>query len=501
MRKFFSFLVAAALVSFAATSCNDPKPEGTPEFDITFATIANGSAVAMIGDAQVTKAKAGDVVTVVGTPVSSEYVLAGFAAYPVVTFNAGANANTRTFTMPESAVEISATFAKGEFALTWAADPTAGGTITVTVDGETIESGDMVEVGATVNVEAETDPAYTWENWTATPTVAWSSTTGSAAAETSFTMPGSAVALTANFELIPKYSITFTAPQNGTLVVTVDSDEITTGDEFVEGTEVHVVATPATGYLFGAWTVTGISTDNTTGTFDFEVGTENITLTFTVTEAPKSVEIGGAKWALYNVGAPGEFVSQIHEIGGYYQFNKTVAWMPNAAGDGVVPTPSTGEWYRIGEAPYGWGGGDGNTPTNDPYGVGPCPEGFTLPTLAQWSAFRDAVTITNTFAEIGGVKVKVLVSKTNPDVSLTLPIAGTIMVAGASPSPDPVMPMQVGASVYYWANDKGGPTWTGSDNHCYGSAVSWGPTSMSMSQNNTTRRELGCPVRCVEIAE
>lgn len=53
------------------------------------------------------------------------------------------------------------------------------------------------------------------------------------------------------------YAVTFNAPTNGTLVILNGSEPITSGDEFVAGTELTVEATPASGYLLATLTANG----------------------------------------------------------------------------------------------------------------------------------------------------------------------------------------------------------------------------------------------------
>lgn len=54
----------------------------------------------------------------------------------------------------------------------------------------------------------------------------------------------------------PKYALTFSNPVGGTISVMKGSSAVASGDEFAEGTELAIVATPASGYDFTSWSAT-----------------------------------------------------------------------------------------------------------------------------------------------------------------------------------------------------------------------------------------------------
>lgn len=68
--------------------------------------------------------------------------------------------------------------------------------------------------------------------------------------EGTFTMPASNVTVTASY--VDIYAVNITAPTNGTLVVKNGDDAITSGDKFVAGATLDVVATPTSGYKLDA---------------------------------------------------------------------------------------------------------------------------------------------------------------------------------------------------------------------------------------------------------
>jgi len=109
-----------------------------------------------------------------------------WTAEPEVVF-ANANNAATTFTMPANAVTVTANF---EALLI----------NTVTVVGGTAGASEYAE-GATVPITAGTAPAgQRFKNWTAEPEVVFANANS---ATTTFTMPASAVTVTANFEAIP----------------------------------------------------------------------------------------------------------------------------------------------------------------------------------------------------------------------------------------------------------------------------------------------------------
>lgn len=73
------------------------------------------------------------------------------------------------------------------------------------------------------------------------------------------------------------YAVTWTAPSNGTITATVGGNEISSGDEFEEGTVVSITANPSTGYKFSEWSITGASlTSSSSASTSFTVGTSAV---------------------------------------------------------------------------------------------------------------------------------------------------------------------------------------------------------------------------------
>ena len=126
--------------------------------------------------------------------------------------------------------------------------------------------------------------------------------------------------------IVPTYAVTWTAPSTsvGTIVATVNGSDITSGDEFAEGTVVTITATPATGYLFGGWTVNGANAvDATSATTTITVGTQSVsfsakfnstegntsTLTFTKACGGSGTADDGVAWTVTSDGTESTFDS------------------------------------------------------------------------------------------------------------------------------------------------------------------------------------------------
>ncbi len=463
-----------------ATSCgkDTPPPVITtedPEFNITFAAFENGSAKAFAGNTEVTKAKAGDIITVKAT-ADDTFHFAGWSSSPVTGFDDAA-AETTDFLMPDKDITITALFSKDTYMLSFAVNPEEAGTVTVTVDGTAIASGDQVEVGASVTIEATKAAGYAFVGWSGIDL------DDASATEAVFEMPAEAVSITAAFDK-SEYALNFAADPvvGGTVTVTVDGAAIESGDQVEVGASVTIMAEAVGDYIFTEWSGIDLADASVAETtFEMPDGEVSITASFLLVEW---VQIGATKWAKYNVEAPGEFATTPEDIGMYYQFGYSIGW------DGTVSTPANGTYYNWMAAPLGWG--DTSAPINDPYGQGPCPDGYTVPTSAQANALIADCDQSNT--SLRGVSGKQFTVKGGSE-SIFFPFAGW------NPQYTPGSPSGVGSTSYYWLNEIGtlaGP-WTGS---------SQGPPPFGavMSVNNSSntnvtqqQRAFAVTVRCVKV--
>ncbi|HPS01650.1 MAG TPA: sugar-binding protein, partial [Candidatus Sumerlaeota bacterium] len=127
-------------------------------------------------------------------------------------------------------------------------------------------SGDgTYEFGTTVTLTAAPAAGYRFVNWTGDVT--------GTEASILVTMNG-ARTVTANFEQIPTHTVTVTAtPSEGGTVSRTPSK-----DAYAEGEKVTLTATPATNWVFRGW-MDGATTVSTNASFEYTVGTANVTLT------------------------------------------------------------------------------------------------------------------------------------------------------------------------------------------------------------------------------
>jgi hypothetical protein len=91
---------------------------------------------------------------------------------------------------------------------------------------------------------------------------------------------------------VPKYAVTFNAPEHGTLVVKKGDDAITSGEKFVSGTEFTVVATPASGYKLTTLTANGTDI-STTKAFSIVSETVVVVAVFDVASALDNTSVEG----------------------------------------------------------------------------------------------------------------------------------------------------------------------------------------------------------------
>jgi hypothetical protein len=176
-----------------------------------------------------------------------------------------ATAQLTTFTMPAQNITVTGSFAL-VYNLTMAKSPVGAGDA-VDVDGK----GAYAQ-NATVRIKAEPATGYGFINWTAQPAVTFGNATYE---ETTFTMPGQAVTITANFGVT--YAVTMVEdPAAG-------GDAVDVGGKgaYAAGATVAIRAVPAAGYGFVSWAsqpavVFGNATAVET---TFEMPTEAVTVT------------------------------------------------------------------------------------------------------------------------------------------------------------------------------------------------------------------------------
>jgi uncharacterized repeat protein (TIGR02543 family) len=265
MKHYINMTLAAALIIGMSACVKEPVKNQNPDqtiepgnYAITFAAADHGTATAMLDGAEVNQAAAGDIISIEAIPANGYE----FDAWSVLSTNVvleDATGASTSFTMPEGAVELQATFVEvgtiTRYPITL--EETTGGTFAAYVDGQKVTSA---EAGLTVNVKATPSSGYVFSSWTATG----ATISPADAADASFTMPEGNVSVKANFSPKPArvYNITLEIltdnnHPNGNEIAHINcyvgSGKVTSASA---GTEVHVYAlSDDANYKFNGWTI------------------------------------------------------------------------------------------------------------------------------------------------------------------------------------------------------------------------------------------------------
>lgn len=207
---------------------------------------------------KMTGLKAGETAVITITPAAGKKIASVIANGEDVTANLvdGDNgAKTYTVTITDVDVDVVVEFVDED-----AAEHTI--TITSPTNG-TVETAPATNAfaGSTVTITATPNVGYRVEADSIKVTYV-DAENGDAAVDVevtdnAFTMPDADVTVAVEFKPIPKHTVTFAAPTNGTMTVEVDGTEIATGDEVEEGKEVTVTVEAANGYALEKLTVGG----------------------------------------------------------------------------------------------------------------------------------------------------------------------------------------------------------------------------------------------------
>lgn len=147
------------------------ETEELPKYNITCIRLIGGTLTA-----SKSQSTAGKLVTLYPTPATG-YELASLATSPSVTIN-----SNNKFTMPSSNIIISATWRKISYAITKKANPTGAGTVS---------GASSANQGTSVTVTQTPATGYFFNGWTISA--------GTISSGGTFTMPGQAVTVTANY--------------------------------------------------------------------------------------------------------------------------------------------------------------------------------------------------------------------------------------------------------------------------------------------------------------
>ncbi|MDR2693887.1 MAG: InlB B-repeat-containing protein [Chitinispirillales bacterium] len=239
------------------------------------------------------------------------------------------------------------------YTLTASASPTAGGSVTRNPNATSYDAG------ASVSVTATAASGYTFTGWSGAST--------STSSPVTITMDGNKT-LTANFA--QTYTLTASASPSGGGSVSPSSGTYTSG------TSVSVTATAASGYTFTGWS--GASTSTSSPVTITMNGDKTLTANFaqqsvgggsgTFTDSRDSklykyVTIGGKKWTAENLSyatASGSYSGNDGQYGMYYTWSAAMSGSTSSAAN--------------------------------PSGVrGVCPDGWHLPSNAEWGDLVTAV--------------------------------------------------------------------------------------------------------------
>ena len=253
MRKVGLFLLTIALiVGMVGCAPAGPGGPGSPlPYALGVSTTVGGS-VAVTIEGEETVVGPGETEIFYDIPADTDVQLAASPAegYEFVGW-AGSPVNGVTdpvviINMQDN-YEVTATFEPVSqppltYELTMAANPEAGGTA---ID---LTNASPYEEGARVSIKAEANEGYQFVRWTA-PAGQFDDANDP---ETTFTMPGQDVTVTANFELIPPptYQLTLAVnPESGGVAI-----DLTNASPYEEGARVSIKAEANPGFLFVSWT-------------------------------------------------------------------------------------------------------------------------------------------------------------------------------------------------------------------------------------------------------
>lgn len=212
-------------------------------------------------------------------------------------FSGSSNHYTGTITVPVNTSKLSLQFHNGtssnarlsNLVLTYEQESGGGQSFGLT-DGSTQGSVAFSVGGSAVSIAAEGDVVsltatpsrgYQFSSWTAYKTGDQSTTVS--VTNNSFTMPGYAVTVVANFTALTAYNLTSTGTNNGSVTFTVAGVSGNQTSAYA-GETVTATATADSGYSFDSWTapsgVSNWSANDNTATFTMPAADVNVTANF-----------------------------------------------------------------------------------------------------------------------------------------------------------------------------------------------------------------------------
>ena len=260
--------------------------EVTVEFEkinytVAFSAGDNGALVATVDDEAITSpAQVDHGMEVVFTATPGEHYL---VKEWKLNGSVVADNKTDTYTLTVSAAAtVTVEFEKMTYTVVFEVVNDENGALAATVDDEEITSGAKLTYGAEVVFTATPDENYRVKEWTLNGDVIAGNKT-----DTYTLIVTDEAEVTVSFEMTT-YEVTFSvASGNGTLVATVDDEEIATGAQVERGKDVVFTATPASGNRIKEWKLDGAAIEGVTTHTTYTL--ENLTEPAEVTVAFESI--------------------------------------------------------------------------------------------------------------------------------------------------------------------------------------------------------------------
>lgn len=140
-----------------------------------------------------------------------------------------------------------------KYAFTFAANPAAAGTVTATYSAEDVTSGDTFAEGIGLSISAAANAGYTFSGWTEENDLGTFANASNAS--TTYTMPGAAAAISANFT-VNNYDLSIEEGVNGSYTTTVNGEAWDGSSKIPYGATVSITAVPDDSYVFSSWDAT-----------------------------------------------------------------------------------------------------------------------------------------------------------------------------------------------------------------------------------------------------
>ena len=160
-----------------------------------------------------------------------------------------------------------------KYAFTFAANPAAAGTVTATYSAEDVTSGDTFANGTVLSISAAANAGYSFSGWTEENDLGTFANVSNAS--TTYTMPGAAAAISANFT-VNNYDLSIEEGVNGSYTTTVNGDAWDGSSKIPYGATVSITAAADDSYVFSSWTATLDAYNTTANPLVFTMPADNV---------------------------------------------------------------------------------------------------------------------------------------------------------------------------------------------------------------------------------